>query len=121
MKKWRKVVVVTGMLAVAMLINTKSFAKTVIVTTDGLNVREKASKTSDVLEMISKDEEVPLLEELDEWYKVKYSGVTGYISKDYSKLLAQNLTQKMIIKAMKLIISQTTKLVNQKLQQQMHL
>lgn len=44
MKKWRKVVVVTGMLAVAMLINTKSFAKTVIVTTDGLNVREKASK-----------------------------------------------------------------------------
>ncbi len=86
MKKWRKVVVVTGMLAVAMLINTKSFAKTVIVTTDGLNVREKASKTSDVLEMISKDEEVPLLEELDEWYKVKYSGVTGYISKDYSKI-----------------------------------
>lgn len=93
MKKWRKIVVVTGILALAVLINTKSFAKTVIITTDGLNVREKASKTSDVLEMISKDEEVPLLEELDEWYKVKYNGVTGYISKDYSKIKEENTSQ----------------------------
>lgn len=94
MKKWRKVVRITlvGILAMALFINTKSFAKTVVITTDGLNLREKASKTSDVLEIISQDEEVQLIEEIDEWYKVKYNGITGYISKEYSKIKDENST-----------------------------
>ena len=60
-------------------------SSTLKVTADTLNLREKASTSSDVLTLISKDEECKLIEEYGNWYKVEYKSYTGYVSKEYVK------------------------------------
>jgi len=86
MKKVRNVAIITAILVIMLLINTKSFAKTVIITTDGLYLRREASTTSDILDIIYQNMEVELIEEQENWYKVKYNEMQGYINKDYAKI-----------------------------------
>ncbi len=85
-------VVIALVLVLALCITSKSFAKTVIVTTDGLNLRREASTEAEVLDIISINEEVEYVDEQENWYKVKYKGMTGYISKDYAKIKGENTT-----------------------------
>ena len=60
-------------------------AATVTVTTDTLNLREKASTSSNIVATLSSGVKCELLEEEKDWYKVKYKTYTGYVSKEYVK------------------------------------
>lgn len=62
-----------------------SFASTGIVNTPAARIREKASTDSKVITKAYEDEEVEILEEDGDWYKVKVNGKTGYVSKSLIK------------------------------------
>ena len=83
-KKLFYVLLVT-IFSLIMFSSLSNAATNVKVTTDSLNLREEASTDADVLTTISENETCELIEELDNWYKVKYKTFEGYISKDYSK------------------------------------
>lgn len=63
--------------------NVKKVAK---VQTETLRVREKASTDSDIVTLVSEDEQLKVKNQNDEWAKVKVDGKTGYVSKDYAKV-----------------------------------
>lgn len=65
-------------------------AKTVEVTTETLNLRKEASTDSDIVALISIGDECEVLGEEGDWYKVKYEDYTGYISKEYAKVIGSN-------------------------------
>lgn len=68
-------------LALVSLSSNVVFATTGIVNTPAVRIREKASTNSAVLTKAYEDEEVEILSEEGEWYKVKANGKTGYASK----------------------------------------
>ena len=63
--------------------STVKAVTTLKVTADTLNLREKASTSSNILTLLSKGEECEFIEEYGDWYKVKYKTYTGYVSKEY--------------------------------------
>ena len=64
-------------------------AATVEITTETLNLRAEASADSDIVAQISIGNECELLDEDGDWYRVKYGEYTGYISKEYAKVVGQ--------------------------------
>ena len=58
-----------------------AFADTGVVNTPALRIRESASKDSEVITRAYEDDEVEILGEEGDWYKVKVDGKTGYASK----------------------------------------
>ena len=81
-----KKVTTTGVVAVMVMCNSMAFAVenvTGVVNTETLRLRKDASTESAVLELLSKDEKVDILEEKDGWYKVKFNDYTGYVSKEF--------------------------------------
>ena len=60
-------------------------ATTVTVTSDTLNIREKASGSSKIIAVLSNGAKCDFIEEDGDWYKIKFGSYTGYISKQYSK------------------------------------
>lgn len=60
-------------------------ATTVTVTSDTLNIREKASRSSKIIAVLSNGAKCDFIEENGDWYKIKFGSYTGYISKQYSK------------------------------------
>lgn len=75
-------------IAVASLlfINISFAANTGKVLVETAKLREQADTDSKVLELASQGEEVEILNEEDQWYKVKYKQLTGYIRKDLIEL-----------------------------------
>lgn len=72
--------IVTFILIVA--ISSISFAASSgTINTDTARMRSSASSSASVIELISMGEEVEITGEDGDWYKVKYNGQTGYISK----------------------------------------
>ena len=92
--KMTKKVIITGILATIafMTLTIASKAATVKVTGEVLNIRKSASTSSEVIAMLSEGVECELLGEEGDWYKIKYKKYTGYISKQYSKLVEENTT-----------------------------
>lgn len=81
-----KKVTTTGVVAVMVMCNSMAFAVenvTGVVNTETLRLRKDASTESSVLELLSKDDKVDILEEKDGWYKVKFKDYTGYVSKEF--------------------------------------
>jgi cell wall-associated NlpC family hydrolase len=65
-----------------MLCNSNiALATTGVVNTPAARIREKASSDSEILTKAYEDEEVEILGEDGDWYKVKVNGQTGYVSK----------------------------------------
>lgn len=87
MKILKKVVyMITFIMLVLIMSSTIIKATTTItVTADTLNLRKKASTSSDIVTLLSKGDSCELIEEYGEWYKVKYKTYTGYVSKEYVK------------------------------------
>ena len=57
------------------------------ITTANVNFRKSASTSSSIIETIPKNTTVEVVDKSTSgWYKVKYKGNTGYVSKDYVKL-----------------------------------
>ena len=88
MKSLKKAIltgVLTGVTMCTMTICSN--ATTVKVTTETLNVRKGPSTDTEVIAMLSEGVECELLNEEGNWYKVKYKNYTGYVSKDYVKVI----------------------------------
>ena len=63
-----------------------------VVNTDGtgLNLRSKANTTSSVLMTIKEGATFTITAKTGSWYKVSYSGKTGYVHSDYVKIVNNN-------------------------------
>lgn len=88
MSSIKKALFVTIFTVILIFIGTKiTNAKTVEVTTDTLNLRKEATTDSDIIALISIGDECEVLADEGDWYKVKYGEYTGYISKEYTKVV----------------------------------
>lgn len=86
----RILVTISVLLMIIFFQNSVVKAATVEVTTETLNLREKASTDSDIVALISEGDECEILEDEGDWYRVKYGEYTGYISKEYTKLISDD-------------------------------
>lgn len=63
-------------------INMSFAANTGKISVETANLRESANENSKILELISLNEEVEILENSNGWYQVKYKGIKGYLRQD---------------------------------------
>lgn len=61
-----------------------NFAKKIKINVRSLIVREKASKSSDIVTGVNKDEVYPVIRETKKWAKIEAEGGTGYVLKQYT-------------------------------------
>ena len=80
MKKVLKTILI---IILMMTIAGVTFATTGTVTTNGLNLRESASASANVITSLSNGTTVNIVGEDGNWYKITYQNYTGYVSKDY--------------------------------------
>ncbi len=84
-----KKVLLTGTITLATLFTMSAIsnAATVKITGEVVNVRKGASENSSVIAQLSENIECEYLGEEGNWYKIKYKNYTGYVTKEYSKLI----------------------------------
>lgn len=83
----KKTTISSIIIAILMIVfTTKVQATTGKVTTETLNLRSKASTDSSVVKLLNMDDELEILSEEGNWYKVKVGENEGYVSKDYVKV-----------------------------------
>ena len=78
--------IITSLLTIAtiLFVSTNSYGTTGKVTATSLNVRKDASKNADIITTIPKEKEVEIVSTVgDEWYKVTFDNITGYVSSEY--------------------------------------
>ena len=63
-------------------INMSLAANTAKVKVETANLRETAEENAKILEQLSINEEVEVIEKTGNWYQVKAKGMTGYIRQD---------------------------------------
>ena len=69
-------------------IYTQVFATTKgTINSETVGLRKEPSEDSTILELMSLNEEVEILSEEDNWYKVEYKKIKGYAKKEYIKAL----------------------------------
>lgn len=67
-----------------------SVDKTGYINTDGVNLREEASTSSDVIKSLGLNTELTIIEETGDWYKVKVGDIEGYVA---SRLVSDKKTE----------------------------
>lgn len=77
----KKLVVGTLTCVTLLAASAISFAVTGRINTDTARVRSEASATSKIIDLLSIDDKVEIVEESGDWYKIKVSDKTGYVSK----------------------------------------
>ena len=70
-----------GLLIIAF--TNKAQASTGKVSTETLNLRSEASTNSSIVELLNFGEEIEIISEEGNWYKIKHKDKEGYVSKDY--------------------------------------
>ena len=65
-------------------------AETGTVTGSNVRMRRESNTSSDALQLVGKGMEVEILGEENGWYKVRYNGLTGYISSDYVEITSSD-------------------------------
>lgn len=85
MKKFLKVSALSIIFMVLFTL-TVFAAQTGKVTADAIRLRKEPNTTSDILEVVDKDEKVTIIEEKGDWVKVKYDNKEGYCMKKYLKI-----------------------------------
>lgn len=83
-KKLKYIIATVVMLAI--VFTNKVNGATGKVTTETLNLRSEPSTSSSVVALLNAGEELEILSEEDDWYKVKHGSKEGYVSKDYVKV-----------------------------------
>ena len=83
-KKNIKSIVLFAILGIVALffINMSFAANNAKINVETANLRETADAEGKILEQLSLNDEVELVEKSGEWYKVKSNGITGYIRQD---------------------------------------
>ena len=80
----KKILYIIIMIIVLMItLKTYSNASTAKVKADNVNLREKASTDSKILDRIDKDAKIEVISDEGEWCKIKYNGIEGYIKKEF--------------------------------------
>lgn len=95
-KNIKSIVMLAGISIVALFfINISFAANTAKIKVETANLRETADTNSKILELLSQNQEVTILEQEGEWYKVKAQGITGYLRQDVITVNgnAQNTTE----------------------------
>lgn len=62
---------------------TEYINKTGYITSDGINFREEPNTDSKILKTLLQNAKLTILLEVDNWYKVKYNDLEGYVLKTY--------------------------------------
>ncbi|MCI8444102.1 MAG: SH3 domain-containing protein [Clostridia bacterium] len=79
----KSIVVLAALVFIAMFfINISFAANTAKISVETANLRETASGDSKILEQLSLNEKVEILEKNGDWYQVKARGITGYLRQD---------------------------------------
>lgn len=82
MKQVIKRVLIVTLYMGLILVSTNVYAKSAKAKEETVRLRKEPSTNSSIIELISQNEEVEILEETGDWYKVKYLKYTGYVRKD---------------------------------------
>jgi cell wall-associated NlpC family hydrolase len=90
-KKNIKSILVMAFIGIVSLffINMSLAANTAKISVETANLREEANENSKILELLSLNDEVEVLEKSGNWYKVKAKGITGYLRGDLISLNEQ--------------------------------
>lgn len=80
-----KIVKIVSVSLLVLLCSNICFASTGIVNTPAVRIREKASTDSKIVTKAYEDDEIEILGEEGDWYKVKFEGKEGYASKSLIK------------------------------------
>lgn len=79
----KSIIIMSVILLLSMLfINISLAANTGTINVETANLRETADAESKILEQLSLNQEVEIVEKSGDWYKVKHNKITGYIRKD---------------------------------------
>ncbi|MBR5586426.1 MAG: SH3 domain-containing protein [Clostridia bacterium] len=65
---------------------SEDMAETGTITTNGLNIRAEASASASVIGKLNTGDTVDVVGKSGSWYKISFSGNTGYISAEYVKI-----------------------------------
>lgn len=85
MNKSKKITIIFGILIFAIMNVNIALAATGTITTETIRVRAEATTESKIVAIGSLNEEVEILGEEGDWYKVRYKEKEGYIFKKYLK------------------------------------
>ena len=86
MKCKKQVILGIAIILFVMLSGTRSMATTAIVNTDTLRLRKEASTDATVIELLNQGQKLDIIEESEDWIKVKVNGMIGFVHKDYVKI-----------------------------------
>lgn len=79
-----KKIILSGMFCfIIFIMANQSLAVTATVNATAVRIREKASTDANIITNIYKEDEVEILEENGEWYKVKYGEKEGYAKAEF--------------------------------------
>lgn len=94
-KKNIKSIVAVAIIGIISLffINMSLAANTAKVSVETANLRENADSNSKILELLSLNQEVEILEKSGEWYKVKANGITGYLKENLLNVKSEEKKQ----------------------------
>ena len=82
-KNIKSIVVMTFVGIISLFfINMSLAANTAKISVDTANLRETANEDAKILELLSMNQEVEIVEKQGSWYKVKAQGITGYLRED---------------------------------------
>lgn len=84
MKRYKNLTIIVLMTIFLLMLSGKAEATTGKINTETARLREEPNTTSTILEQLNENDEVEILEEEDNWYKVKANvngqKITGYVS-----------------------------------------
>jgi general secretion pathway protein A len=60
--------------------------ETAVVSANKLNVRNSPDKSSDIVYVLSKGDKLIILQKKDEWYKIRYKNIEGWVKKDFVRI-----------------------------------
>ena len=89
MRKMKKTkLLVSGIIILLLIVLTNK----VQADTATVNLRSEASTSSAVVALLNSGDKLDIISETGNWYKVKYNGKEGYVSKDYVKVSSTGST-----------------------------
>ena len=82
-KSIKSILIMAIIASISMFFINMSFAATTgKINVETANLREEANADSKILEQLSLNQEIEILEKTGDWYQVKYNGMTGFIKQD---------------------------------------
>lgn len=92
--KVTRLLLIIALIVTAVFFINKSFAvNNAKVNVETANLRETADSNAKILEQLSLNDSIEILEKKDGWYKVKAKGITGYLREDLVKEEKEEATQ----------------------------